>query len=603
MESNSTTIKTMDSNTTTTEENARQSSKLSLGSSPSVLSADEQLEGDGPLTPIDKMQDDVEDDDDDLSALNSILQAGSPGSLSDEEEEDDDEERVSEGDDEDEEEEEEEEEDEDDLHTEQDSASPLSSVPDDFPLSRSASPDLPLVEKLQQDETEADGEDEDEEEDDEEDEEEEEDTTVNTNTTTTNLSSKDEDDNDEGDNDEEQVVEKVMPKINNRKLSMTGNLNNKKRRKEDSKKKTDPKDESDSEHGPSPSKKAKPSEASSSTTKENNKNTDTSSSSEDTIVMNNTKKRRASRSTLEISEAPRTRRRQSRQDELIAKTEIEQVVEKTITATQIDEAAAESTNEDAKSEKKETLVEATSDDNQKNADSFDKQEEHKQEPVAPAQHELADGQEAEHGEDSEEQRGNHEAQDNDDYDYQHRHQEALDALTHIEIEFARLRDKMYQEKMAELHDEARMIANGTHPELVTLLAEIEEKKGKRIHSAEAWRKYQHDNFRQQFEGLEYQANIHFISQKNALRRDLLSKINGKRWNMEDERTKLNDPARGERVFPDGRELVAHKREQKEETGELQDIKEAIGFPMAPNPSGLSIQDVDDDLKLLGIKHS
>lgn len=69
---------------------------------------------------------------------------------------------------------------------------------------------------------------------------------------------------------------------------------------------------------------------------------------------------------------------------------------------------------------------------------------------------------------------------------------------------------MYQEKMAELHDEARMIANGTHPELVTLLAEIEEKKGKRIHSAEAWRKYQHDNFKQQFEGLEYQANIHFI---------------------------------------------------------------------------------------------
>lgn len=55
-----------------------------------------------------------------------------------------------------------------------------------------------------------------------------------------------------------------------------------------------------------------------------------------------------------------------------------------------------------------------------------------------------------------------------------------------------------------------MIANGTHPELVTLMAEIEEKKGKRIHSAEAWRKHQHANFKQQFEGFEYQANIHFI---------------------------------------------------------------------------------------------
>jgi hypothetical protein len=138
METSCTTTLTMDATNNAEENTTRQSSKLSLGSSPSVLSADEQLDGDGPLTPTDKMQDDVEDedmdeaehdneedDDDDLSAFNSILQAGSPGSLSDEEE---------------------------DMHTEQDSASPLSSVPDDFPLSRSASPELPMVEELTQEE-------------------------------------------------------------------------------------------------------------------------------------------------------------------------------------------------------------------------------------------------------------------------------------------------------------------------------------------------------------------------------------------------------------------------------------------------------------------
>lgn len=64
--------------------------------------------------------------------------------------------------------------------------------------------------------------------------------------------------------------------------------------------------------------------------------------------------------------------------------------------------------------------------------------------------------------------------------------------------------------MSELNEEAIMIANGTHPELVTLMAEIEEKKGRRINSAEAWRRHQHANFRQQFEGFEYQANIQFI---------------------------------------------------------------------------------------------
>lgn len=61
--------------------------------------------------------------------------------------------------------------------------------------------------------------------------------------------------------------------------------------------------------------------------------------------------------------------------------------------------------------------------------------------------------------------------------------------------------------------------------------------------------------------------------------------------------------KGDRVFPDGREMVAHKREQKEETGELQDIKETVGFPMAPMPTGLSLQDVEDDLKILGINRN
>jgi hypothetical protein len=51
---------------------------------------------------------------------------------------------------------------------------------------------------------------------------------------------------------------------------------------------------------------------------------------------------------------------------------------------------------------------------------------------------------------------------------------------------------------------------GTHPDLVASIAEIEEKKTKRISSAEAWREHQYDNFKKQFEGFEYQANVHFI---------------------------------------------------------------------------------------------
>ncbi|KAI8079673.1 Sds3-like-domain-containing protein [Gilbertella persicaria] len=366
------------------EETTRQSSKLSLGSSPSMLSADDQLDGDGPLTPTDKIHD---DDDDDLSALNSILQAGSAGSLSDEEEEEED---------------------------EQDSASPLSSVPDDFPLSRSASPELPLVEPLKK------------------------------------------------------------PEEQEKKPST-------RKRRKDSLKKT--------KHESSDVESKKPDEK------------------EEEAGELQTKRRRVSRSS--VSE---DRRRQSKDEDTKQEETIIATTSTTLTET-VEEQGKPVTQQ---------------------------QEQQEQEQEPHEEYSLVHSPKVIQAE-QEEQPNHHEAQD--DHDYQQRHKEALDALTHIEVEFARLRDKMYQEKMSELNEEAMMIANGTHPELVTLMAEIEEKKGRRIHSAEAWRRHQHANFKQQFEGFEYQANIHFISQRNALRRQLLEHINGKRWSMEDERTRLNDQSK------------------------------------------------------------
>ncbi|SAM05160.1 hypothetical protein [Absidia glauca] len=189
----------------------------------------------------------------------------------------------------------------------------------------------------------------------------------------------------------------------------------------------------------------------------------------------------------------------------------------------------------------------------------------------------------------------------DDWDTQQRHKDALDALTHIEVEFARLREKMYQEKMAELNEEAIMIANGTHPELITLMAEIEEKKGRRISTAEAWRKYQHTNFRRQFEGFEYQANVHFISRKSAIRKELLATTHGKRWRLEDEQSKLNDPVhRSGKVIPDMHTLGLQKQVRRKKTMDLQDINDVIGFPRAPQVPGLSQQDIQDDLLILGL---
>ncbi|RCH80875.1 hypothetical protein CU097_003594, partial [Rhizopus azygosporus] len=370
------------------------------------------LELDGPLTPIEAM----DDDEDDLSALNSILQTGSPGSLSNEEVIDDDED----GDDE-----------KMSSEREDDSASSLSSALDDFPLSRSASPEEP----------------------------------------------------------------------ENNPLSSIGDNND----------------------------------------------------------MGNKKRKRYEPDT-------KTRRRQGRQKE-----------------EENGESSQKEEDEDHVKEPRKTRK--TEEKDQEEEEDDDEKEEEKDD-------------EKENGKEEEKEKNENEITENDE-DYQQRHKEALDALTHIEVEFARLRDRMYQEKMSELNEEAIMIANGTHPELISLMAEIEEKKGKRINSAEAWRRHQYANFKRQYEGFEYQANIHFISQKNALRRNLLSSIHDKKWSIENERKKLNDLSMNKPQH-DERELIIQKREQRDETNELIDIKETIGFPMAPNPTGLNAQDIDEDLRIMGI---
>jgi len=203
---------------------------------------------------------------------------------------------------------------------------------------------------------------------------------------------------------------------------------------------------------------------------------------------------------------------------------------------------------------------------------------------------------------AEEDEGEDQAPQPNDQEYQRTHKEALVALTHIEVEFARLRETMYQEKMAELKEEMTLIADGTHPELVSLMEEIETKKRKRMDTAAAWCRFQQLNYRRQFDGFEYQANVHFIHKKNALRRDMINSLNSKRWKLDDERAKLSEIVPLIGVLPERSALARHKKSQKAEALDLRQLQNAIGFPLAPKVFGLAKKDIDDDLEVLGLTH-
>ncbi|KAF7731851.1 Transcriptional regulatory protein [Apophysomyces ossiformis] len=470
------------------------SSKLSLGSSPSVLSPEEPLDGDGPLTPTDRI-DDVEE----LFAYHE----DSPEPLSNESTDTDNDAAN-----------------DDDLH----SASPLSSVPDDFPLSPSSSPkptDTLLARKRKKEDEDEDGED---------------------------------------DHGQEEMEAGDCPKESNENQDETENNSNK-RHKQD----CGSEEENGDNHGNSEEEAHEGLSEESKASKEADEHVRING---DTKGYNN--KRRASKS---LDGSPRRRRRTSKDS--VSDSDMDKIERIPDDMERDDETQAMEDGKRAKSEREKQTKESVKDSRAKS-----------NKPIAtdPAGNGAVD-------------------HVNDDYDYHLRHKEAFEALTHIEIEFARLRDKMYQEKMAELNEEATMIANGTHPELVALMEEIEARKGQRIRTAEAWRKHQHQSFQQQFEGFEYQANVHFISQKSALRREIITSINGRRWKMDEERGKLNEgvaAATPQSLVPNTHSMLLQKRERKEEASELQDIKEVIGFPMAPKPSGLTDKDIREDLAALGV---
>ncbi|TPX67665.1 hypothetical protein SpCBS45565_g03631 [Spizellomyces sp. 'palustris'] len=182
--------------------------------------------------------------------------------------------------------------------------------------------------------------------------------------------------------------------------------------------------------------------------------------------------------------------------------------------------------------------------------------------------------------------------------------EALKTLTDIEHEFARFREKMYQEKIAELEREDAAIRNGSHPVLVSQMRHIEQKKVDRLNAAEARLRLERISFQRQFEAAVSQARTDFICKRGELRRQMIAEIEHKRWKMYDEKRKLesSDSGHPSSLVPDRAACVKRRKALKAELSEWRAIIASGGFPAA-TISGLSKNEINEDLESIGIQNA
>ncbi|GAA5896924.1 hypothetical protein JCM8208_006113 [Rhodotorula glutinis] len=146
----------------------------------------------------------------------------------------------------------------------------------------------------------------------------------------------------------------------------------------------------------------------------------------------------------------------------------------------------------------------------------------------------------EDGEEDEPVEGEEEEDTSDDA-FMRKRAEAMEALTKIEISFARLRDLLYLERLADVEKERLAIETGAHPELVHLTQLIELRRNRKLELARLWLDGLENAYGVQFTDREH-ANWNSWQDDRARERTrMLDDANSKRRRLEREKRALERP--------------------------------------------------------------
>ncbi|KAF9106875.1 hypothetical protein BGX27_008954 [Mortierella sp. AM989] len=180
------------------------------------------------------------------------------------------------------------------------------------------------------------------------------------------------------------------------------------------------------------------------------------------------------------------------------------------------------------------------------------------------------------------------------------HKDALEALTSIEVEFANLRDKIYEERMTELDREVEMINAGTHPELSSLMQEIEQKREQRLRFADMGKKYLIDIAQSAYHVAEYRAHCTYQYARRSTRSDLLRELGKKQQRLMMELT-LSSDTNKRKVIDNKATLLRARKLRRLEAAELKVIvNEQRCFPGSIKLNTVTNSELNSDFAAMGL---
>lgn len=181
--------------------------------------------------------------------------------------------------------------------------------------------------------------------------------------------------------------------------------------------------------------------------------------------------------------------------------------------------------------------------------------------------------------------------------------EAIALLTEIEIDFAKLRDKLYEDKMTRFVAEIEMCMDGTHPELANVSQQIEHIREEKINLAQRQRDYQRKCIDNQTRASRDQLHQQYMKDVADARSRLLTKTTEQWYSINRERRAMDTSVPDFTYRPPERRSVQLRHRQKihDEISALMGLAKYFGFPTAPQMSTMQDDEIEADLYALGLR--
>ncbi|KAB8303568.1 hypothetical protein EYC80_004972 [Monilinia laxa] len=180
---------------------------------------------------------------------------------------------------------------------------------------------------------------------------------------------------------------------------------------------------------------------------------------------------------------------------------------------------------------------------------------------------------------------------------------AFDQLGGIEKNFSVFRDRLYDERLAQINREEAMLRQDepTHPEFLAMMRCIEARREERIRVAENLREYELQTLKTYAVARRSQILVQYRQEAREIRETKMEQV-GKQWYeiQHDRRNYSTGVPEYTLNYPTKRsQQVQNQVAYSNEVSILSGIAKHVGFPAAPPMAQATPSEVDDDFEKMG----